>query len=70
MKEWICYAYVSPSGAVMADSQFESHDHAWKVALGWPDAQEISEAKQRGARIIKVRVTEVFTEDSAQAQDL
>lgn len=59
MSEWTCYAYLAPNGMILADSDFDTPERAWQVGLGWPDAAEIEQAKKRGARVMKVRVTEI-----------
>lgn len=57
--EWICYAYISHNGLVVADTDFDTPERAWKVGLGWPSDEEIEEAKKRGARVVKARITEI-----------
>lgn len=59
MGEWFCYAYLASDGTILADSDFDTPERAWQVGLGWPDAAEIDAAKQRGARVMRVRVIEV-----------
>ena len=60
-QQWECWAYVSPHGKVLADLDFNFEHDAWYVALGWPDNEEIQAAKQRGARVIRVRIEEIET---------
>jgi len=59
-----CWAYISPTGNVIADSTFESEAVAWRIGLGWPDEEEIQRAKKRGARVVRVKITEVANADT------
>ncbi len=56
---WRGYAFINEQGHVLADTQFESPEEAWRIGLGWPDKQEIQEAKRRGARVTSVMITEL-----------
>lgn len=35
----------------------KDEDEAWQIALGWPDKEEINDAKARGIRAIQVSLT-------------
>ena len=59
VNEWTCWAFVSGDGSMTADSGFTSPDAAWKIGLGWPDEEDIQEAKKRGCRVCRVRVMEI-----------
>lgn len=48
-------AYVG-RGMVVADSGFSTQSNAWKIMLGWPDGEEIEEAKARGDKVIRVKI--------------
>jgi len=56
-KEWICYAFLSENGEIIADSGFNTAGSAWRVGLGWPDQNEIEDAKKRGAEVFQVTIT-------------
>jgi hypothetical protein len=51
VEEW---AYVGARG-ILVDS-FRDEAEVWKVALGWPDADDIEAAKDRGDRVVRVRI--------------
>ncbi|OHB85684.1 MAG: hypothetical protein A2Z38_04095 [Planctomycetes bacterium RBG_19FT_COMBO_48_8] len=53
-KTMMVWAVIFEDGRVLADSTFRGEDHAWQIALGWPDAEEIEEAKKRGCVCQKV----------------
>ena len=57
--EWTCWAFVGADGSMFADTFFSIQDSVWDVALGWPNAEDIQEAKKRGCRVCRVRVTEI-----------
>lgn len=46
------WAIIKPNGDILLDSTFEYEADAWRVALGWPDDQEIEEAKKNGFRAV------------------
>lgn len=50
------WAYITPEGRVLADSEFKSESDAWRIGLGWPDDSEIIAAKAAGARVERVSV--------------
>lgn len=50
------WAVIWPDGRVLVDSTFRDEAHAWTVALGWPDAEEIAEAKKKGVKVKKIFV--------------
>lgn len=35
-----------------------TEDEAWQIALTWPSPEEITDAKQRGARAVRVTIME------------
>jgi hypothetical protein len=43
------WAVVMVDGSIVTGSDFRNEADAWRVALGWPDEEEIAEAKKRGA---------------------
>lgn len=47
---WV-WAYIEPDGRILADTHFKDEADTWKIALGWPDDEEIEEAKRRGCRV-------------------
>lgn len=53
IKAW---AVVFPDNRIIADSGFKDEDHAWTVALGWPDAEEIERAKKNGHRAMRLTI--------------
>ena len=44
------WGVIRPDGSVLVDSHFKNEANAWQVALGWPDDEEIEEAKAKGYR--------------------
>lgn len=58
MKQWECWAYIRDN-RVLADSAFTNETDAWIIGLGWPSTAGIELAKQRGDRVIRVRITEI-----------
>lgn len=50
------WAFINEKGGVNADSSFRDEHHVWTICLGWPDAEEIEEAKKRGCRVCRVRI--------------
>ena len=44
------WGVIRPDGSVLVDSRFKDVDSAWQIALGWPDDEEIEEAKTKGYR--------------------
>ena len=44
------WGVIRPDGSVLVDSHFKNEATAWQVALGWPDDEEIEEAKAIGYR--------------------
>lgn len=50
------WAIIWPTGRILADSTFSSEGHAWQVALGWPDNQEIELAKSLGYKAVQITV--------------
>jgi hypothetical protein len=42
-----------------------TEDDAWQIALAWPDATMIRDAKRQGARAFRCRVVEVSDERPA-----
>ena len=50
------WAVIYPEGRILADSDFETERDAWEVALGWPDTQEIDDAKRAGYRAVELLV--------------
>lgn len=50
------WAVVFSDGRIIAESDFENEEEAWRIALGWPDQDEIDEAKKRGAFCVKARL--------------
>lgn len=50
------WAIVWPDGRILADSTFKDEDHAWQIALGWPDDVEIEMAKRQGYAALQVTV--------------
>jgi hypothetical protein len=49
--EYRVWAIIGPGG-VVADSDFQDEAAAWRVVLGWPDADDIAAAKARGFRAV------------------
>jgi hypothetical protein len=50
------WAIVWPDGRVLADSTFKDEAHAWMIALGWPDNQEIELAKSQGYKAVQITI--------------
>jgi hypothetical protein len=50
------WAFITPDGAVLADSDFKDEAAAWQAGLGWPDDKEIAIAKGRGYRVLQVEI--------------
>ena len=59
-----CYAYCSKDGDLIADSDFKTEGDAWRVGLGWPNEDDITQDKARGGRVFKVKITEIRTEEN------
>lgn len=57
------WAIIYPNGEVLVDTKWASEEHAWQTALGWPDLEEIEDAKAKGYKC--VRVTILMAEDSS-----
>lgn len=57
-QQWECWAYVSPKGRLITDTR-DTEAQAWCFGLGYPGEAEIQAAKQRGARVIRVRIEEI-----------
>jgi hypothetical protein len=57
--EWERLAIVRPEGGLYVHDDAHDAEAAWRVALGWPSAEEIADAQRRGARLIRVRIREV-----------
>lgn len=53
MKVW---TFIRPDGSFVADSGFESEADAWRVGLGWPDAEEIEWSKAQGYRVVRAEL--------------
>lgn len=53
MKVW---AMIYPDGKILADSNFRDEAHVWRIGLGWPDKEEIENAKNKGYRAEPVEV--------------
>jgi hypothetical protein len=49
-------AMIYPDGRILADSGFMTYDDVWKVCLGWPDSEEIANAKRLGYKVRTVTV--------------
>ena len=54
-QQWEAWAYVSPDGKIKAGATCESHAWAWRSI----DFDSVEEAKQRGARVIRVQIEEI-----------
>ena len=50
------WCVIRPDGSVLVDSHFKNEANAWQVALGWPDDEEIEEAKTKGYRAAVVTI--------------
>ena len=50
------WCVIRPDGSVLVDSHFKNEANAWQVALGWPDDEEIEEAKAKGYRAAVVTI--------------
>lgn len=57
-QQWECWAYVSEDGKIVSYAGFEEED-VWAIVCGTDDELEIQVAKQRGARVIRVRIEEI-----------
>jgi hypothetical protein len=53
------WAIFYPSGEVIADTTFKDENHAWQIALGWPNAEEIEQAKRNGFRAARVHLVPI-----------
>lgn len=42
------WGWKRPDGSFVVDSSLENESHAWQIALGWPDEDEIIAAKREG----------------------
>ena len=47
-RRYLVWSVISPTGEIKVDSHSQSEDDAWRIALGWPDAEEIERAKKEG----------------------
>ena len=56
-KCWLGWAVERPGMRLFVQFGGNESD-AWEVALGWPHASEIAEAKAGGARAFPVRIVE------------
>lgn len=50
------YAVIWPDGRILADSTFKSEADALKIALGFPDENDIGAFKAAGGRVETVRM--------------
>jgi hypothetical protein len=55
-RRYLVWGVVSPSGEINVDSHFKSESDAWRIALGWPDEEDIERAKKEGWIAKKVLV--------------
>jgi hypothetical protein len=42
------WGWKRPDGSIVVDSSIKDEESAWQIALGWPDALEIEQAKRDG----------------------
>lgn len=50
------WAVVFTDGRIVTGSDLITEYHAWWIALGWPDSDEIEKAKKAGIVAVKVRL--------------
>jgi hypothetical protein len=50
------WAVIFPDGEICTGSDMKNEADAWEIALGWPDAQEIEDAKKSGVYAAKARL--------------
>lgn len=48
------HAIILADGQIVTGTDLRDEAHAWKIALGWPDAAEIEWAKRAGARYVQI----------------
>ena len=60
-KTWERWAYVSPSGSVFVDHDCATELEVWQ-SVGYDTLEKAEAAKQRGARVIRVRIEEICDE--------
>jgi len=51
------WAIIFPTGYIVTGSDLQSEADAWRVALGWPDTEEIEAQKKRGTRAVLATLT-------------
>ena len=62
MTTWECWAYVSPDGEINASDELnvlETEAQVWGELTKYFEPSGLQAAKQRGARVVKVRIDEV-----------
>ncbi len=57
---WLGWAVDQP-GQLLYVQYGGDEAEAWRVALGWPSAEEIAHAKRHGARAFPVEIREVVS---------
>ncbi len=60
MAEYICGAIIEATGRLRYIGVDSGEADTWRVALGWPDKEEIADAKRRGMRFARVSVREAL----------
>ena len=54
-----CGAIFNRNGALKMIDADEREANAWRLFLGWPNKEEIEDAKKRGFRFARVHVEEI-----------
>ena len=49
-------AFISPDNQICIDTTLADENSVWRVFLGWPDQEEINDAKLRGYRVVKAEI--------------
>ena len=52
------YAVYDRDGDMVYIGLHDNEEDCWKIYLGWPHLEEIADAKARGLKVVRVRVTD------------